>query len=126
MNDSRDALRKDLDNLLMHTTPGNYDEAAFEAIFTRFECLYPEEAALCKKNGKNCDIEAALRRFYEKLNQREREHYKSFYDLVISEITRLKGLETTDYRSVKALAACYELQDYLAGQLAQYDGEEDC
>ena len=46
--------------------------------------------------------------------------YEQFYDLVTDEIERLKAQDImSDYRLCKALAACYELQEYLAGQLGE-------
>lgn len=48
--------------------------------------------------------------------------YKLFYDLVIREESRLKNIDSAnEYRLCKALAACYELQDYLANRLAEYN-----
>ncbi len=52
-------------------------------------------------------------------------HYSLLYDLVMQEEERLKILDVLeDYRLCKALAACYELQDYLAGRLAACDRDE--
>ena len=46
--------------------------------------------------------------------------YEQFYDLVTDEIERLKAQDImSDYRLCKALAACYELQEYLAGRLGE-------
>lgn len=46
--------------------------------------------------------------------------YEQFYDLVTSEIDRIKAQDILhDYHLCKALAACYELQEYLAGQLGE-------
>ena len=48
--------------------------------------------------------------------------YESFYNLVVSEIQELRVADVAnDYRLCKALAALYELQDYLAGQIACVD-----
>ena len=45
--------------------------------------------------------------------------YEQFYDLVLQEIEFLKLADfAEDYRLCKALAACYELQDYLAERIA--------
>ena len=46
---------------------------------------------------------------------------EQFYDRVIEEQRRLteQALYFDDYRQVKALAALYELQDYLAGRIAE-------
>lgn len=46
--------------------------------------------------------------------------YECFYDFVVQEEQHLEKLDIAgDYRLCKALAACYELQDYLANQIAQ-------
>ena len=48
--------------------------------------------------------------------------YEQFYELVIQEESRLAeqgAALAKDDRLCKALAACYELQDYLAGILAE-------
>lgn len=46
--------------------------------------------------------------------------YEQFYDFVIREEERLKEMDIiNDYRLCKALAACYELQEYLANQIAE-------
>ena len=47
--------------------------------------------------------------------------YEKFYDFVVEEKERLleNGVEIiADYRLCKALAACYELQDHLAGVMS--------
>ncbi len=47
-----------------------------------------------------------------------------FYDLVIREEKRLLGQDIAeDYRLCKALASCYELQDYLAARIALLEAE---
>lgn len=47
-------------------------------------------------------------------------NYERFYDLVVQEEQHLEKLDIAgDYRLYKALAACYELRDYLANQIAQ-------
>ena len=47
-------------------------------------------------------------------------NYNMFYDLVVMEIDRLRSEDiSNDYCLCKALAACYELQDYLAGVLGE-------
>ena len=44
--------------------------------------------------------------------------YQQFYDFIAKEIERLKSQNIlNDYRLCKALAACYELQEYVAGQI---------
>ena len=49
-----------------------------------------------------------------------------FYDLVIEEVDTLsKQNVAADYRLCKALAACYELQEYLANRIAQTGTERD-
>ena len=46
--------------------------------------------------------------------------YQMFYSLVVEEEESLKARDILhDYRACKALAACYELQDYLAGKLGE-------
>ena len=46
--------------------------------------------------------------------------YQQFYNLVVKEEELLKAEDIlNDYRLCKALAACYELQDYLAGKLGE-------
>ena len=46
--------------------------------------------------------------------------YRQFYDYVMQEEDRLTALDVRqDYRLCKALAACYELQDYLANRLGE-------
>lgn len=46
--------------------------------------------------------------------------YQGFYDAVVREIESLQKEDVAgDYRTCKALAACYELQDYLAECLAE-------
>jgi len=48
------------------------------------------------------------------------------YDLVVKEEKALQNLDiANDYRLCKALAACYELHDYLANAIAA-DSREDC
>ena len=54
-------------------------------------------------------------------------HYTVFYDAIIKEIDILKLRDISgDYRLIKALAACYELQEYTANQLAEYADDADC
>jgi len=46
--------------------------------------------------------------------------YQMFYSFVVEEEESLKARDILrDYRACKALAACYELQDYLAGKLSE-------
>ena len=46
--------------------------------------------------------------------------YRQFYDYVMEEEKRLMSLDVLqDYRLCKALAACYELQEYLANRLGE-------
>lgn len=46
--------------------------------------------------------------------------YKIFYDLIVQEKEYLKGFDTSsEYKLCKALAACYELQEYLSNRLAE-------
>jgi len=54
-------------------------------------------------------------------------NYLQFYDLVMEEIHRLTeaAFSGEEYRLVKALAACYELQEYLANRLAALGLEEE-
>lgn len=52
-------------------------------------------------------------------------NYRAFYDLVVEEKERLQDFDVTgDYRQCKALAALYELQDYLAHKIAEQGDEE--
>lgn len=45
--------------------------------------------------------------------------YSTFYDFVTEEQENLRALDISgDYRLCKALAALYELQDYLANKIA--------
>ena len=45
--------------------------------------------------------------------------YEQFYDFVLQEIEFLRLADfPADYRLCKVLAACYELQDYLAERIA--------
>ena len=47
-------------------------------------------------------------------------NYRQFYDLVVQEEETLKAENILgDYRLCKALAACYELHDYLANRLGE-------
>lgn len=46
--------------------------------------------------------------------------YQKFYDFVMQEEMRLKTMDiANDYRLCKALAACYELQGYLANRIGE-------
>ena len=46
--------------------------------------------------------------------------YEQFYDLVSAEIINLRKTDVAEnYRLCKVLAACYELQDYLANRIAE-------
>ena len=47
--------------------------------------------------------------------------YRLFYEMVVNEENVLKAGDISgDYRRCKALASCYELQDYLANLLSEY------
>jgi len=47
--------------------------------------------------------------------------YKIFYDLIVQEKEYLRNLDiSSEYKLCKALAACYELQDYLSNRLAEH------
>ena len=51
--------------------------------------------------------------------------YSRFYDYVVEEEEQLIRMDVKDdYRLCKALAACYELQEYLANRIAE-EGKED-
>ena len=51
--------------------------------------------------------------------------YRLFYNYVVMERQYLlRQDEVFDYRICKVLAACYELQDYLAGLLPEETDEE--
>ena len=44
--------------------------------------------------------------------------YQHFYDLIIEEIENIMSQDLQhDYHLCKALAACYELQEYLANRI---------
>ena len=46
--------------------------------------------------------------------------YQKFYDFVVQEEKTLKEKDVSgDYRLCKALAACYELHEYLANRLGE-------
>ena len=46
--------------------------------------------------------------------------YEQFYDFVVQEAEVLKTKNVADdYQLCKALAACYELRDYLANRIAE-------
>ena len=46
--------------------------------------------------------------------------YQQFYDFVVQESARLKEKDVAnDYQLCKALAACYELREYLANRIAE-------
>jgi len=48
-----------------------------------------------------------------------------FYDLIVREERRLQKQDISeDYRLCKALASCYELQDYLASRIAMLEAEK--
>lgn len=44
--------------------------------------------------------------------------YRAGYDFIMELQAELRESELSDYRIVKALAATYELQDYLANRIA--------
>ncbi len=51
--------------------------------------------------------------------------YQQFYDYVVEEENLLRECEVAkDYKMCKALAALYELHEYLAGKIE--DSDEDC
>lgn len=51
--------------------------------------------------------------------------YEQFYDYVMDEKDRLLTQDVKgDYHLCKALAACYELQEYLANRIAEDEGAE--
>lgn len=53
--------------------------------------------------------------------------YRQFYDLVMEEEAALrKGDVSQDYQLCHALSALYQLQEYLAGKLAEAEDAEDC
>lgn len=56
---------------------------------------------------------------------RDRLRYGLLYGLILREIENLKSKDLdTSYQLVKALAACYELQEYTAGRLVE-EGESE-
>lgn len=51
--------------------------------------------------------------------------YRAFYDFVVAEKEYLQAFDVADdHRLCKALAALYELQDYLANKIAETGDEE--
>lgn len=54
--------------------------------------------------------------------------YEKFYDMVREEIQHLMEMDMykDDYRLIKALAALYELQDYLANRVAELEMDMEC
>lgn len=113
-------LRHGLDKIMCTAGTEDFDQEKLDSILEELEGLYPE----VKKLAKSCDPEEGLKRFWEHYTKMERHRYSTFYNLVIHEEKRLKKLElANNYRNCKALAACYELQDYLAGVLAEYPEE---
>jgi len=52
--------------------------------------------------------------------------YRHFYDLVMEEEDTLrKGDVTQDYQLCHALSALYQLQEYLAGKIAEARNDDD-
>lgn len=50
--------------------------------------------------------------------------YNIFYDLIVQETEYLRGFDaSSEYKLCKALAACYELQEYLSNRLAEYGSD---
>lgn len=93
---------------------GGFNQERFDAILSELEELEPLPPVT------EADTEESLRKFWRKVDRRERIDYRLFYDFVIAEEEELedRGVER-DYKLCKALAACYELQDYLANRLAK-------
>ena len=117
-------LAKELDTLILTASEENYEGERLDAILLEFAKLYPtteEEVAMF-------DPEKGLERLYKRMAEMERNRYTLFYNLVVAEEKRIKNDPITDnFRLCKALAACYELQDYLANRLAEYSEESgDC
>lgn len=84
--------------------------------------IYVDAEAL-KAPLKGADAESALRTFYEEVLPARHAHLKALYDGIVAlehdlEACHDDPLGRPAYRLVKALAACYELQDYLANQMA--------
>lgn len=70
-----------------------------------------ETVMLCRECGNLSGISPVAR-------------YKIFYDLTVQETEYLRALDiSSKYRLCKALAACYELQDYLSNRLAEYGSD---
>lgn len=114
------AISKEFDTLVLTASEENFEGERLDAILREFEMLDPtteEEKAMF-------DPEKGMERLDKRLLELEREKYTLFYDLVVAEENRIKNEAIADnYRLCKALAACYELQDYLANLLAGYPEE---
>ncbi len=120
MDNELQELHSQLEDMLANADEHNFDVEALDHVLARLDELDP-----LPKGSKALDAEAGLKLFHYLLRARGKWRYSTFYDMVVSEIDNLKNQDISDYRTVMALAACYELQEYLAGQLAQYAGEVD-
>ena len=113
-------LGKELDTLILTASEENFEGERLDAILREFEMLDPTT----EEQKAMFDPEKGLERLNKRLVELEREKYTLFYDLVVAEEKRIKNDPIADnYRLCKALAACYELQDYLANRLAEYPEE---
>ncbi|MBR1496174.1 MAG: hypothetical protein IJ617_00925 [Oscillospiraceae bacterium] len=63
-------------------------------------------------------------RRYERYDLPHEVDYRTFYDYVVMERQYILRRDAAfDSRLCKALAACYELQDYLANQISEDAGQ---
>ena len=117
-------LGRRLDTLIVTASEENFEGEELDAILLEFAKLDPTSEEQKDMFG----VEKGLERLNKRMVEIERYRYTLFYDLVVAEEKRIKNDSITDnYRLCKALAACYELQDYLANRLAEYPEESgDC
>ena len=117
-------LGKELDTLILTASEENFEGERLDAILMEFAKLDPTT----EEQKEMFDDEKGLERLNKRMVEIERHRYTLFYDLVVAEEKRIKNDSITDnYRLCKALAACYELQDYLANRFAEYSEESgDC
>ena len=113
-------LHRELDKIMLTADTEDFDQERLGSIIEEVKRLYPERMELAAP----CDTGDSLKRFWERYAQMQQHRYSRFYNLVVQEEIKLKKMDpTNNYRHCKALAACYELQDYLAGVLADYPEE---
>ncbi len=113
-------LGDQMDAFMQNVTEENFDERKLDSLLREFNELCPIPG-----EDERFDPEKGLERFRERLRKAEARRYSLFYDMIIAEQERLKRQDATgNYRLCKALAACYELQEYLANILAEYPEKE--